>query len=183
MFPGKASWKENDKLWKIYTPSSQPYISTLIEIWPCQALGWKRILRAKIPVPGWKKCLTTVVLSLLPRNTYRRINQIQIMNKCNSQSLVSMVIRGSKKVSEVISAGQNLFLFWHACNVLPRLFLTDCLESDFGLKICLVRMPASEIKSKENPSSSSCAFGFSARRACVHGFWRVEKLWKKCIMI
>ena len=75
-----------------------------------------------------------------------------------------MLIRGSKKFSEVICSGQNLFLFWQACNVLPRLFLiTDCLQSDFCLKICLVRMPASEIKTKENPSSSYCAFGFSAR--------------------
>ena len=89
VFPGKASWKEDDKLWNIYTPSSQPYISTLIETWPCQALGWKRILRAKIPVPGWKKCLTTVVLSLLPKNTCRRINRIQIneINKWTNETV------------------------------------------------------------------------------------------------
>ena len=87
------------------------------------------------------------------------------MNKCNSQSsLASKLIRGSKKVSEVICAGQNLFLFWHTCNVLPRLFLTECLQFDFCLKICLVRMPASEIETKENPFSSYCAF--SSFRLC-----------------
>ena len=76
------------------------------------------------------------------------------MKKCNSQSsLVSMLIRGSKKVSEVIVLDKTFFYsdtLAMACNVLPRLFLTDCLQSDFCLKICLVRMPASEIKSKEN---------------------------------
>ena len=99
------------------------------------------------------------------------------MNKCNSQSsLVSKLIRGSKKVSEVICAGQNLFLFRHACNVLPRLFLTDCLQPDFCLKICYVRIPASEIKSKENPSSPYCAFGFAARRLRARILTRGETL-------
>ena len=87
------------------------------------------------------------------------------MNKCNSQSsLVSKLIKGQKRsvksfvLDKIFFYSYTLAMFCHVCS--------DCL-SDFCLKICYVRIPASEIKSKENPSSSYYAFGFAACRLCA----------------